>query len=427
MSTSATKKTDYTNVDMLRNVMDTLGQLDVQPHYVYAANQTSADTPTHELAAHVESILKNTRKLVYSNVEPAPFYEQRKMLALLIAAHDEELVLANTIRSAIDAGCPAEDIYVVDDNSSDDTSNVARAILPAENVRRVKRSGKGLALTKGAKHFKLAKRYQWIHIADADGAFCPDYFHIFRRTLNKDHAAATGYVRSLPGKNVSQYRAFEYTVGMEIHRRFQDIFGVIPVIPGPTSCFRTDVFEKLDFANGSLTEDFDVTLQIHRLSLGSIQYIPQAIAYTQDPANLKGYVRQVSRWNRGTLQGMLKYRIGGRLTKIDAYLSYQVMLNLLVLVNYLIWLPVIAMRHDAAMALALTLIFDVLLTLMITFLVSMRLKRWDVLAAFPHIYTYKWVSLGVFFKAFTEVIILRKYRSEKGIWDNTRYALPTST
>src|SRR5258706_12059667 len=104
----------------------------------------------------------------------------RRTLALLICAHNEELVLAKTMLSAIAAGMSAEDIYVVDDNSSDATSKIAKSILAKSNVLRVRRSGKGLGLTKGAKKFELSQHYRWIHIADADGAFAPDYFHIFR-------------------------------------------------------------------------------------------------------------------------------------------------------------------------------------------------------------------------------------------------------
>jgi biofilm PGA synthesis N-glycosyltransferase PgaC len=201
----------------------------------------------------------------YSSTKPM---SRRPMLALLIAAHNEELVLGNTIKSALKAGMLPEHVYVVDDNSSDKTSAIARQLLGADNVIKVGRSGKGLALTKANKHFQLTRRYRWIHIADADGAFSPDYFKVFRKRLRVKYAAATGYVRSLPGGPISQYRVMEYTIGQEIHRRFQAMTHTVTVIPGPTSCFRADIFRQVDFANKSLCEDFDVTLQIHRKGLG---------------------------------------------------------------------------------------------------------------------------------------------------------------
>lgn len=338
------------------------------------------------------------------------------MLCLLIAAHDEELVIAQTIKSAIRAGMKPQNIYVVDDNSDDKTSEIAKSILGKDNVVRVKRSGKGVALTKAARKFKLTKRYRWIHIADADGGFAPNYFRVFRSQLRVKYAAATGYVRSLPGGPVSQYRVFEYTIGLEIHRRFQALTNTVPIIPGPTSCFRSDVFEKLDFANRSLTEDFDVTLQIHRQKFGKIQFIPDAIAYTQDPRTVRDFIKQILRWNRGIMQGIQRHRIGRRLSPIDAYLSYQIMQNFSFFLNYCVIMPVLAIRHHSVAVIAQVFLFDVMLTFLLTILVAGRTKRWDVLSAFPFIYALRWVTMVVFLRAFIETVILRRFRVTQGTW-----------
>ncbi len=364
-----------------------------------------------------------------SENRPRPAQGAKSMLCLLIAAHNEELVLAKTIRSAIAAGMSRDHIYVVDDNSADATSEIARSIIPIENVVKVQRSGKGLALSKASKRFNLVNRYRWIHIADADGAFAPDYFYVFRRELRVKHAAATGYIRSLPGKRISEYRVYEYTIGMEIHRRLQAMLHVVPVIPGPTSCFRSDVFAQVNFDNKSLTEDFDVTLQLHRLKLGTVQFIPGAVAYTQDPKNLADYTKQITRWNRGGLQSMLRHGIGRRVTRIDFYLSYQIVQNLLFFASYLVWIPYLAITRGPSVVIASAFVVDVLVTFALTLMAASRSHRWDVLSAFPQIYILRWVSLGVFLKAFVEVVILRKYRNVNSIWENNasrRYVVETA-
>ncbi len=355
--------------------------------------------------------------------------KKKPVMALLIAAHNEELVLGKTIESAIAAGMKPEHIYVVDDNSTDRTSTIAAKFIPSANVVKVRRSGKGLALTKAGRKFRLAERYRWIHIADADGAFSPDYFSVFRRELRTEYAAATGYIRSLPGKRISEYRVFEYTVGMELHRRVQAALNVIPVIAGPTSCFRADVFAKVNFDNKSLTEDFDVTMQLHRKKLGRIQFIPSAVTYTQDPKTLSDYTKQIRRWNRGGLQSMMKYGIGRRATRIDAYLSYQVMQNLLFFASYLVWVPYLAISRHSLDFLAAAFVIDVFVTFVITYLAAVRTKRWDVISAFPYVYILRWVSLVVFLQAFVEVVILRKYRTNSGAWENSstrRYVMEPS-
>lgn len=391
----------------------------VRPNYSRTV-VTRRDFEKKEYVPAVER-RKYTSVIEYVRNRPAVFNIEakrtgRRQLALLIAGHNEELVIEQTLRSAIKAGMKAQDIYVVDDNSDDATSKIAKRVLGKNNVIKVDRSGKGLALTKGAKHFNLTKRYDWIHIADADGGFAAHYFDIFRNRLSTEYAAATGYVRSLPGSTVGQYRVYEYTIGMEIHRRFQAWTHTVSVIPGPTSCFRADVFEKVDFANKSLTEDFDVTLQIHRQKLGNIQFIPQAVAYTQDPKSLADYTKQITRWNRGVMQGIVRHRIGLKASRLDAYLSFQVMQNFLLLANYLLILPYLALTRQTAEVLALTFLLDAIALFGITTAIAMKAGRWDILSAFPQIYGYRFVSLYVFAKAFAEVVILGKHRASDGVW-----------
>lgn len=344
---------------------------------------------------------------------------RKPMLALLIAAHNEELVLEPTIRSAIAAGMKPEHIYVVDDNSNDQTSKIARSILGKSNVCKVRRSGKGLALTKAAKKFNLTSRYRWIHIADADGGFAVDYFSEFRGNLRSKYAAATGYIRSLPGASVSQYRVYEYTIGMEIHRRFQAMTHTVSVIPGPTSCFRADIFEQLNFANKSLTEDFDVTLQLHRKKLGRVQFIPSAVAYTQDPKTVGDFTKQITRWNRGIMQGMRRHKVGLHPARIDLYMSYQVVQSLLFFFNYAVLLPYLATQRGSADVIALSFLIDVAITFGMTFLVAAKTKRWDIISAFPQIYGLRWVTLLVFMKAFVEVTILNRFKASNGTWSTS--------
>lgn len=341
-----------------------------------------------------------------------------RMLALIIAGYNEELVIGNTIRSAIKAGMNPKDIYFVDDGSKDASGRVAQNILGKTNVMRIKNGGKGNALAKASKKFALTKRYRWIHIADADGGFDANYFRVFRRELRSRYAAATGYVKSLPGSTIGQYRVMDYTVGMEIVRRFQAAVGVITIIPGPTSCFRADIFEKLKFTNGALAEDFDVTLQIHRNRLGDIQFIDEAVAHTHDPMSFKDFIAQIRRWNRGILQGLWMHRIGTKFDKLDAYLVYQIIMNFAMFFSYGVMLPIMAAQHQNNVEiLCAAFLTDVFVTAIVVLLTAIKAKRLDIMAVFPHLYAYRWVSLGIFIWSFVEVMLLGRYRRPQlGSW-----------
>lgn len=344
-------------------------------------------------------------------------HQKAGKIALVIAAYNEADVIGYTIQSAITAGLSPRDIYVVDDNSDDATSDIARRIIGHSNVLRVQRSGKGLAISQITANLCLTKRYRWIHIADADGAFDERYFTVLRRDLRVENAAATGYVTSLKGGYISQYRLFEYTIGMDIVRRFQSIAGVISIVPGPTSVFRNDVFDKLNFNDNALCEDFDVTLQIHRNRLGGIQFIPEAIAKTQDPLTFRDFIKQITRWNRGVLQQFVKHGIGHRLTKIDAYLSYQIMQNMLFFGMYFLWFPFITYLTGNQAYLAVAFLADVVTMFGFVGFAAARSGQHSIMKAFPVIYFLRWVNMYIFLKSFVEVIIMRRYVQTKGSWE----------
>lgn len=339
-------------------------------------------------------------------------------LCLLIPAHNEELVLRYTITSAIRSGMPAKDIYVVDDNSTDTTAAIAKELLGEFNVLTVDRSGKGLAIQKAARAFRLSKRYNWIHIADADGSFDENYFETFRTGLQDQYAAATGYLKSSPGSLIGKYRVFEYTLGMEMTRRVQVAADVLQVIPGATSCIRADIFDQLDFNGGTPTEDYDVTLQIHRQNLGKIQFIPNAIAFTQDPQNFKDFVKQITRWYQGGVECMIKHRIGRQNRRLDYYIGFQIFQNMAFIALLFIVMPIIAILTNSLAPFASLFLWDFATMSLITLLIAARSGRWDILNALPLLYGLRWVNTYVFTKVLVRALIGQKRHKTSGTWQS---------
>ncbi|HSX01780.1 MAG TPA: glycosyltransferase family 2 protein [Candidatus Saccharimonadia bacterium] len=352
-------------------------------------------------------------------------YAKRK-LALIIPAHNEEVVLGDTIQSAIAAGQNVADIFVVSDGSRDATVAVASEFVDPSNILDQPQGGKAMAIFNGIKHFGLEERYRWVHIADADGVFSPTYFSVLRQRLNSKYVAATGHVQSLQGGWISKYRTYEYTIGLEILRRIQNFFGVIPVIPGATSVFRTDIIKKLDFTQHSLTEDMDLTMQIHRHKLGRIAYIPQAKAFTQDPKDFSDYYKQIQRWYRGAFQVMTRHRIGLRPHRIDLYMGYMILEEVVLLLEILL-LPVLAYISHSYVQVAELFLGDFLVFLGFTLWSGLLNRRHDVVEAFPLFYLLRFVNLYVFFASWFEIVVLRKFRTARPGWSTAgrRYRIVT--
>lgn len=373
-----------------------------------------------------EDRMQNKNRLKLSHRLSKVNKRTQKKLALLLPAHNEELIIAATIRSAIAAGQNKRDIYVVDDNSSDTTRKEAIAILGKDHVLTVKRSGKALAVKKAIKKFNLDIEYKWLHIADADSVFGKDYFRIYKKKLDpKKYAVAVGFVQSLRGNWISTYRAAAYTYSQHVSRRIQSKLGMISVFPGPITCFRTDILKDLDFEANSLTEDFDITLQVHRKKLGKILFIPGAVNYTQDPQTLRDFCKQNLRWQRGFFQGVKKYKIGRRAQAIDASIGWQIWQAIFYLLQMFIFLPLLIWTTGNWMLLPYVMAADFVVTGLITLGSSAVIKRWNLLGSLPYCYFLRWVEIGIFVTAFVEIFILHRFQTEIRGWgtEGRRYKL----
>ncbi|MDB5165062.1 MAG: hypothetical protein JWL89_688 [Candidatus Saccharibacteria bacterium] len=355
----------------------------------------------------------------------------KKKLALLLPAHNEELIIQATILSAIAAGQPKDRIFVVDDNSSDKTRRKAMEILGHKQVLTVQRSGKALAVYKAIRRFKIVERYRWLHVADADSVFGSDYFRIYSPALKgKEYVAAVGFVQSLRGNWISKYRVFSYTYGQQILRRMQSKVGMISVFPGPVTSFRTDIIEKLDFSAESLTEDFDITLQFHRQKLGKIRYIPNAVNFTQDPQTLRDFCKQTARWHRGFFQGVRRHKIGRRAQPIDLYIGYQLTETVLYLAQIFILLPLLIFStHPHRWSIIpLFMLTEYFMICIIAIFTAAAAKRPISLSVVPVFYLMRMLELGIFTMAFFEVIVLRRFQQQTIGWqtENRRYSLDSN-
>lgn len=359
---------------------------------------------------------------------PPKEYKPRRKLALLLPGHNEELIIAATIKSAIKAGQNRRDIFVVNDASTDATRKIATELLGKDNVLNVRRSGKALAVKKAIRKFNIPRNYQWLHVADADSVFGPDYFRIYRRKLSREYVVAIGFVQSLRGNWISTYRAFSYTYGQHIYRRIQAFLGMISVFPGPVTSFRTDILPALNIDNTNVTEDFDVTLQVHRKNLGKVLYIPKAISYTQDPQTFSDFCRQSRRWYTGFFQGIRQYHIGLGTQRIDVGIGFQLLQTLFFLIQVFILFPIVMITTHHWLAIPLAITADFILTSAITIISALVIRRWTLLGVLPFFYVLRVTELVLYFSALFKVLVMRGHEEAERGWatEGRRYAVDSA-
>nr|WP_231715268.1 glycosyltransferase family 2 protein [Arthrobacter gengyunqii] len=239
-------------------------------------------------------------------------------VAVLIAAHNEELVIAETIASAKRL-VPAGNIHVISDGSTDATSGIAEA----EGVNCLELNpnrGKAGALAAGIEYYDLASNYEVMLLLDADTRLSPDYLETgLPLFAAPDVVAVAGRAKSLPdtrhrnplARVLLAYRERLYAAVQLLMKYGQaaESANVVNIVPGFASMYRTRILPEIDVdAPGLLIEDFNMTFEVHAKKLGRIEFHPSAaVAYTQDPDNLRDYIRQVRRWQLGFWQTVRRH------------------------------------------------------------------------------------------------------------------------
>lgn len=249
-------------------------------------------------------------------MSPSMFYRPEEV-AVLIAAHNEQLVIADAVRAAR-ALVPARNVFVVSDGSADQTVARAReAGATAWNL--VPNRGKAGAIRSGLAHFRIAERFSILLLLDADSRPRPDYLRTGLPLFTDDGVVAVaGRATTAPdavtrgmGRVLTSYRERTYVCTQYLHKFGQAAHAAdaVAIVPGFASMYRTDVLDRIDIdAPGLTIEDFNMTFEVHAKRLGRIAFHPAcAVAETQDPALLRDYSAQMRRWSLGFWQTVRRH------------------------------------------------------------------------------------------------------------------------
>jgi cellulose synthase/poly-beta-1,6-N-acetylglucosamine synthase-like glycosyltransferase len=251
-----------------------------------------------------------------SNLSP----NTRGGICVVIPARNEERLIGRCITSVLDAGLDPRHVYVVDDASTDGTGEVLRSFAGINILTNDPRRGKAGSLRHAIEHFELVDRYAFVSILDADSHVTEGYFDVVVKSFVEDPQAVLvcGSPRGQAHNYLTAFRTLDYALCLFMYRKGQDAIGVITVAPGCASTYRSSILSALDWAGGTLVEDMDLTVQIHRKRLGRIRYAGDAVVHTQDPRRLREYVGQLTRWYSGTWQVMRLHRLPLGRQRLDA-------------------------------------------------------------------------------------------------------------
>ncbi|HET7286018.1 MAG TPA: glycosyltransferase family 2 protein, partial [Pyrinomonadaceae bacterium] len=231
-------------------------------------------------------------------------------ISVIIAAYNEEKLIAETLRTLLATDYKGElEVVVVDDGSTDHTAAEIERIAGNESRIRLfqqKNRGKARALQRG-----LAVAHNGIVVfIDADTQCQRDTLpRLLEPFADESIGAVSGHAKVGNLRTfIARCQGLEYTCGFNLDRRAYNRWDCITVVPGAISAVRKDaIVEAGGLSLETLAEDTDLTLSLHR-HRQRIVYVPDAIAWTEAPETVRALARQRSRWAYGTLQCLWKHR-----------------------------------------------------------------------------------------------------------------------
>ena len=232
-------------------------------------------------------------------------------VSIVVPAYNESAGIEAAVTSLATSEYPQFEVIVVDDGSSDDTAAKAGALVAAKGWQHVRvitkaNGGKPSALNAG-----LAIALGDIIVTvDGDTVFEPATLAALVQPFRDPVVGAvSGNTKVANRKGIlGRWQHLEYVIGFNLDRRFQDIAGCMPTVPGAIGAFRRDALVGIGgVSDDTLAEDTDLTMAMHRAGW-SVAYEPRALAWTEAPARLGDLWRQRFRWSYGTMQAVWKHK-----------------------------------------------------------------------------------------------------------------------
>lgn len=235
---------------------------------------------------------------------------------ILIPAHNEEKVIANTIEAMLNLNYPKDrlKVMVINDGSKDSTKEIIESYVAKDDrvvlydvPKGQGGKGKSRALNLGVKQVKS----DIIAIYDADNT--PDsmslHYLVANLISNKELGAVIGKFRTV-NKNRNLLTRF---INIET-LSFQSMLQAgrwqmhnIATLPGTNFViWRWLIDELKGWDEEALTEDSELSIRIYELGY-KIKFVPYAITYEQEPETWKVWIKQRVRWVRGNNYVIAKF------------------------------------------------------------------------------------------------------------------------
>ena len=249
--------------------------------------------------------------LVKIKDKPLKVKKDHRFMAI-IPAHNEASVVGNLVESLKNQDYPNElfDIYVIADNCTDNTAEVAKnaGAIVYERFDEKKKT-KGFALQWFLNKMKEeGKEYDALCVFDADNVASQGFIKAMNKKLCQGETVVQGYrdIKNPTDSWISAgYALFYWTMHRFYHLARYNL-GLSPLLNGTGFMVKYDLIKEKGWNTKTLTEDIEFSLI--NISQGrKLGWAVDAVVYDEQPMGYKQSWNQRMRWSVGHIQCVKYY------------------------------------------------------------------------------------------------------------------------
>lgn len=241
-----------------------------------------------------------------------PSYDQfisQAGFLILIPAHNEAVIIGNTLGGLLENISNPHLILVVADNCTDNTAAIARnyGVTVLERNDDCHR-GKGFALDYGIEYLKSHNPPDVLMIMDADCWVEKYTFHrLFEKVISAGHPAQALYLVQISQNTPLRQRisGFAWLVKNKIRPLAINKIGLPVALTGTGMAFPWKVIEQVNIDHGNIVEDMQLGIDCALHGFFPV-LCPEAVIYSSFPLQYSAEKTQRTRWEHGHLMTIFK-------------------------------------------------------------------------------------------------------------------------
>lgn len=295
------------------------------------------------MVAGVRDLKRNKKKKPQLIKQKAKKKEGLPSFSVILPVTNEEKVMSRLLEAVSQLTYPVDklEVVIVDDCSFDGTAEVCRKFTASHsNFKYFQRNvslGKANALNYGLKK----SSGEIIAVFDADNV--PDKEVLSRAAKHfndSEIVAVQGRTNSINAQEnmLTQFIAYEDAVWCQAFLRGKEALGLFVHLRGCCEFIRKNILDSLGgFNENFLAEDIEISTRLIEQGY-RIKYAPDIFTWQENPANIKGFIKQRIRWYRGYIEVALKYgKLLKHLNKLTIDAEFTLLLPFITIASFLLF------------------------------------------------------------------------------------------